>query len=109
MESLIPTVRTSSNIQGCNVLQMEFRQHKRDYYVHKLGYAQVNEDTLRDQAEGYVRWETCIHSTLFYLFCVIFLTRHTSPAGYHPELGIKQCCGSGFNVVSGSGYPGGQK
>jgi hypothetical protein len=34
---------------------MEFRQHKRDYYVHKLGYAQVNEDTLRDQAEGYVR------------------------------------------------------
>ncbi len=54
---------------------MEFRQHKRDYYVHKLGYAQVNEDTLRDQAEGYARWETCIHSfrpwcfpgTLFYL------------------------------------------
>ncbi len=48
---------------------MEFRQHKRDYYVHKLGYAQVNEDTLRDQAEGYVRWETCIPRTLVYLFC----------------------------------------
>ena len=35
---------------------MEFRQHKRDYYIHKLGYSQVNEETLREQAEGYVRY-----------------------------------------------------
>jgi len=35
--------------------QMEFRQHKRDYYVHKLGYSQVTPGVLREQAEGYVR------------------------------------------------------
>merc|ERR1719295_1202719 len=35
--------------------QMEFRQHKRDYYLHKLGYSQVTPAVLREQAEGYVR------------------------------------------------------
>jgi len=35
--------------------QMEFRQHKRDYYLHKLGYPQVTPAVLREQAEGYVR------------------------------------------------------
>jgi len=35
--------------------QMEFRQHKRDYYVHKLGYPQVTPAVLKEQAEGYVR------------------------------------------------------
>eukprot|EP00092_Neocalanus_flemingeri_P006262 GFUD01006736.1.p1 GENE.GFUD01006736.1~~GFUD01006736.1.p1 ORF type:complete len:1636 (+),score=540.21 GFUD01006736.1:158-5065(+) len=35
--------------------QMEFRQHKRDYYVHKLGYTQVTPAVLKEQAEGYVR------------------------------------------------------
>ena len=24
--------------------QMEFRQHKRDYYIHKLGYSQVTSE-----------------------------------------------------------------
>jgi len=35
--------------------QMEFRQHKRDYYLHKLGYSQVTPAVLKEQAEGYVR------------------------------------------------------
>ena len=35
--------------------QMEFRQHKRDYYLHKMGYSQVTAAVLREQAEGYVR------------------------------------------------------
>jgi len=35
--------------------QMEFRQHKRDYYIHKLKYKQVTEETLNEQAECYVR------------------------------------------------------
>ena len=29
--------------------QMEFRQHKRDYYCHKLGYSRVTEAVLREQ------------------------------------------------------------
>ena len=28
---------------------MEFRQHKRDYYCHKLGYSKVTEAVLREQ------------------------------------------------------------
>ncbi|KAK2584112.1 hypothetical protein KPH14_006553 [Odynerus spinipes] len=34
---------------------MEFILHKRDYYMNKLEYEDVNEDVLRSQAEGYVR------------------------------------------------------
>ena len=29
---------------------MEFRQHKRDYYCHKLGYSKVTEAVFREQA-----------------------------------------------------------
>ena len=32
--------------------QMEFRQHKRDYYCHKLGYSKVTEAVLREQVGG---------------------------------------------------------
>ena len=28
---------------------MEFRQHKRDYYIRKLGYAQVTPSVLKEQ------------------------------------------------------------
>ncbi|KAF7400707.1 hypothetical protein HZH66_005891 [Vespula vulgaris] len=34
---------------------MEFILHKRDYYMNKLEYEDVNEDVLRSQAECYVR------------------------------------------------------
>ena len=34
---------------------MEFRQHKREYYIHKLGYSKVDSSVLREQAGGYVR------------------------------------------------------
>jgi 5'-3' exoribonuclease 1 len=34
---------------------MEFRQHKRDYYINKLGYDKVDASVLREQAECYVR------------------------------------------------------
>ena len=30
---------------------MEFRQHKREYYIHKLGYDQVTPNVLREQVE----------------------------------------------------------
>ena len=33
---------------------IEFRQHKREYYIHKLGYENVTAEVLREQAEGYV-------------------------------------------------------
>ena len=33
---------------------IEFRQHKREYYIQKLGYDNVTQDVLREQAEGYV-------------------------------------------------------
>ena len=35
--------------------QLEFRQHKRDYYCHKLGYQTVTPQVLQEQAECYVR------------------------------------------------------
>lgn len=35
--------------------QMEFRQHKRDYYTRKLGYEKVDAQVFREQAECYVR------------------------------------------------------
>ena len=34
---------------------IEFRQHKREYYIRKLGYANVTADVLKEQAYGYVR------------------------------------------------------
>ncbi|KZC09221.1 5'-3' exoribonuclease 1 [Dufourea novaeangliae] len=34
---------------------LEFIQHKRDYYMNKLDYENIDEDFLRTQAEGYVR------------------------------------------------------
>ena len=34
---------------------MEFRQHKREYYIHKLGYSKVDASVLREQAVGYVK------------------------------------------------------
>lgn len=33
---------------------IEFRQHKREYYIQKLGYRNVTPEVLREQAEGYV-------------------------------------------------------
>ena len=60
---------------------MEFRQHKRDYYIHKLGYSQVNEETLREQAEGYVRY---IRDP--------YLQVHPSPFPTHPPETPKGPC-----------------
>lgn len=45
---------SSSSARGNNY-QMEFRQHKRDYYIHKLGYSKVDGAVLREQALTYVR------------------------------------------------------
>ncbi|XP_011151267.1 5'-3' exoribonuclease 1 isoform X2 [Harpegnathos saltator] len=38
-----------------DIYHMEFVQHKRDYYMNKLEYKNVDADFLRSQAEGYVR------------------------------------------------------
>ena len=38
-----------------NNYHIEFRQHKREYYIRKLGYVNVTADVLKEQAEGYVR------------------------------------------------------
>ncbi|XP_011642826.1 5'-3' exoribonuclease 1 [Pogonomyrmex barbatus] len=38
-----------------DIYNMEFVQHKRDYYMNKLEYENVDEEVLRSQAEGYVR------------------------------------------------------
>lgn len=38
-----------------DLFEMEFRQHKRDYYVNKLDYPQVTPEVLQEQAHGYVR------------------------------------------------------
>jgi 5'-3' exoribonuclease 1 len=38
-----------------NLYHIEFRQHKREYYIRKLGYPSVTAEVLNEQAEGYVR------------------------------------------------------
>ncbi|KAK4879546.1 hypothetical protein RN001_007692 [Aquatica leii] len=38
-----------------NLFQAEFVQHKTDYYMNKLEYANVTEEVLKSQAEEYVR------------------------------------------------------
>lgn len=38
-----------------DIYNMEFVQHKRDYYMNKLEYKNVDAEVLRSQAEGYVR------------------------------------------------------
>ena len=49
-----------------NIYQLEFRQHKRDYYCHKLGYQVVTAEVLQEQAERYIRaiqWKLhCYHN-----------------------------------------------
>ncbi|XP_021920765.1 5'-3' exoribonuclease 1 isoform X2 [Zootermopsis nevadensis] len=37
------------------LFHLEFRQHKKDYYMTKLEYDTVDSDVLRSQADGYVR------------------------------------------------------
>ncbi|XP_051172121.1 5'-3' exoribonuclease 1 isoform X3 [Leptopilina boulardi] len=37
------------------IYKLEFAQHKRDYYMKKMDYHNVDEQVLRSQAEGYVR------------------------------------------------------
>ncbi|XP_003702478.2 5'-3' exoribonuclease pacman [Megachile rotundata] len=44
---------------------MEFVQHKRDYYINKLKYEEIDEDFLRSQAEGYV---TALQWNLHYYY-----------------------------------------
>eukprot|EP00095_Tigriopus_kingsejongensis_P010572 maker-scaffold1137_size60140-snap-gene-0.17 protein:Tk10572 transcript:maker-scaffold1137_size60140-snap-gene-0.17-mRNA-1 annotation:"5 -3 exoribonuclease 1" len=44
----------SSDSRG-SIYHMEFRQHKREYYINKLGYPKVDDAVLKDQALCYVR------------------------------------------------------
>ena len=48
-----------------NVYQMEFQQHKREYYMNKMNYDQVTPSVLKEQAEGYV---TAIQWNLHYYY-----------------------------------------
>ncbi|XP_061709907.1 5'-3' exoribonuclease 1 isoform X1 [Cydia pomonella] len=45
--------------------EMEFKLHKKDYYMNKLDYSAVTAEVLADQAEGYVR---AIQWNLFYYY-----------------------------------------
>ena len=38
-----------------DIYQLEFRQHKRDYYCHKLGYQPVTAEVLQEQTQRYIR------------------------------------------------------
>ncbi|XP_037279840.2 5'-3' exoribonuclease pacman isoform X2 [Rhipicephalus microplus] len=49
----IPDFDSDEDQEG--LLEMEFRQHKRDYYVNKLEYSDVNKQVMQEQAHGYVR------------------------------------------------------
>ena len=47
---------------------MEFRQHKREYYITKMKYGKVTADELREQAEGYVRYLGFAIELVFFFF-----------------------------------------
>lgn len=47
------------------LMQVEFKEHKRDYYFSKLQYSIVTPEVLRDQAEGYI---TAIQWNLHYYY-----------------------------------------
>ncbi|CAN7986192.1 unnamed protein product [Ixodes hexagonus] len=49
----IPDYESDDESEG--TLEMEFRQHKRDYYTTKLEYKDVNKEVMQEQAHGYVR------------------------------------------------------
>ncbi|EEC10068.1 pacman protein, putative [Ixodes scapularis] len=49
----IPDYESDEESEG--TLEMEFRQHKRDYYTTKLEYKDVNKEVMQEQAHGYVR------------------------------------------------------
>lgn len=49
----IPDYDSDEEQEG--LVEMEFRQHKRDYYVNKLEYKDVNKEVMQEQAHGYVR------------------------------------------------------
>ena len=67
---------TSDDTSGRdNNYHMEFRQHKRDYYISKLGYEKVDASVLKEQAECYVRaiqwnlhyyYDGCVSWSWFY-------------------------------------------
>lgn len=46
---------SDSDDDNNSLMNAEFIQHKIDYYMNKLDYCEVTPDTMRDQAEGYVR------------------------------------------------------
>jgi 5'-3' exoribonuclease 1 len=45
----------SSDSDSEDIFNLEFRQHKRNYYMDKLRFEHVTPDVLEDQAFGYVR------------------------------------------------------
>ena len=55
---------TSGSSRNSNY-HMEFRQHKREYYIGKLGYQKVDGSVLKEQAECYVR---AIQWCLYYYY-----------------------------------------
>uniref|UniRef100_T1JKJ5 Uncharacterized protein n=1 Tax=Strigamia maritima TaxID=126957 RepID=T1JKJ5_STRMM len=50
-----PSEEDDDELGGQEIFEMEFRQHKRDYYMNKLEYTNVTTEVLKDQAECYVR------------------------------------------------------
>ena len=51
--------------------QMEFRQHKRDYYCHKLGYSQVTQAVLREQVGCLFLFVLCCNKASYKGFIMI--------------------------------------
>ncbi|XP_002730377.1 5'-3' exoribonuclease 1-like [Saccoglossus kowalevskii] len=46
--------KLDADVDEAEIFEMEFRQHKRNYYQTKLGYENVTEEVLKDQALCYV-------------------------------------------------------
>ena len=58
-------VTSGSDMTAEEMFQMEFKQHKAHYYMEKMGYKEVTQDVLRQQAETYV---TAIQWNLLYYY-----------------------------------------
>ncbi|EZA57402.1 hypothetical protein DMN91_008681 [Ooceraea biroi] len=54
-DDIIDTIDMMDDESDSDIYNMEFVQHKKDYYMNKLEYENVDAEVLRSQAEGYVR------------------------------------------------------
>lgn len=80
---LTDSVDEISDEDDDSLLELEFMDHKKDYYRNKLEYDHVTPDVLREQAEGYVR---AIQWNLHYYYNGVMSWSWYYPHHYSPYI-----------------------